>query len=312
MKYFFGEDSFTAKGRVLALAHEMQAQVLFVDEDDIKASSLESILDRSAGSLFGRTLVIFRDPLSYSDIIRDALADYVVQGGGNAIVFWQLENVDARLGLHKQLLKHADVEQFPGLMNDLDALQWVQRYVREYSQEKTSMSPDAVKLLIQKSGYDTWALASEIQKLCTGVSAITADQVAQAVTERMSDEASIFPLLEAIVAKRGDAAMRMLAIIMESGASERFVLSMLAYQFRLFLAIQAGLAQGDSLETIARTAKLHPIAIKKAAGIARRISLAAIHDVLVRIMASEKSLYTTTMDPRSIVTMLVATLATSA
>ena len=125
----------------------------------------------------------------------------------------------------------------------------------------------------------------------------------------MVGEASAFPLLEAISVKNSKASIGLLHTMIASGSSERFILSMIAYQYRLLLAIRMGIDQNMNSINISKLSKLHPIAIQKTMPIARRFSVPAIQDALLRIAGTERSMNTKkTMDERSIVTMLISSL----
>lgn len=135
------------------------------------------------------------------------------------------------------------------------------------------------------------------------------EQFMQPKEKHNQEDTSAFPLLQAIVAKKQQDAVRILTALIASGSSERFILSLLAYQFRLFLAVRIGRERGADVSTIHRATTFHPVAIQKAMPHASRMSLTAIEDALVRIGTTEKTINTSSMDPRSMVTMLVMALS---
>ncbi len=311
IRYFFGEDTRTARAEITAYANKSHAQVRFVDEDDIKKSSIESVFDSAKGSLFGASFLVFRDPLAYSEPIRTQILDYLTPERMKAdSIFWQRGGVDARSAMHKFLKKNAGVEQFPAIGDIRQGVQWVRAYMQEDGMQSDAMHQDAIMLLLQRVGFDTYALVSELQKLAAYKDVITKEDVEKIVPERSGAVASAFPLLEAITAKRPAIATGILQKMIEDGASERFIASMIAYQFRLFLAVRIGIDGSESASVISKQSKLHPIAVQKAMPMVRRLSIPAIQDALVRIAGVERSMNSNkTMDPRSIVTMLVVSLA---
>ncbi len=314
VRYFFGEDIVTARERIAALAQSMQAQLRFVDEKDILDASLEEITDHAKGSLFGISILIFRDPISYTDHIREKFAEYIASSDSAELLFWERGNPDARSSLHKLLKKNAEVEQFQNIADMQQGLKWIMSYIATHvnsADAHVTMSRDAMMLLLQRVGFDTFSLTSELQKLLAYTVSISREDVDRIVPERLVGESSAFPLLDAISVKNNKAAIGLLNKMIASGASERFILSMIAYQYRLLLAIRIGIEQSMDPMQISKLSKLHPIAIQKTLPIARRLSLSAIHDSLLRIVGTERSMNTnTTMDPRSIVTMLVSSLTT--
>lgn len=311
IRYFFGEDTRTARVKITAYAHQAHAQIRFVDEADITGSSIESIFDNAASSLFGASLVILRDPLSYSESIRTQIIEYCTPKNiKGETIFWQRGSADARSAVHKFLKKHADVEQFPEIKDVPFAVQWVGKYMQEVGANPEAIQHDAIISLLQRVGFDTHALASELQKLLAYKEIITKEDILHIVPERNNAVSSAFPLLEAITAKKATVATTILQTMITDGASERFITSMIAYQFRLFLAVRMGIERNDDIASISKQSKMHPIAIQKALPIARRLSIPVIQDALVRIAGVERSMNSNkTMDPRSIVTMLVVSLA---
>lgn len=243
IRYFFGDDIHTARGRIAALAHKENAALRFLDKDDVEEEPLESLLDCSH-TLFGKTIIVLRDVSSFPEHVRNELLALVEASSVSAdVIMWDRVLPDARLSFTKKMKNNAVCEQF---LQPKD----------HHSQEETSA----------------------------------------------------FPLLQAIVAKRQQDAVRMVAALIAGGSSERFILSMLAYQFRLFLAVRIGRERGADVSTIHRATTFHPVAIQKAMPHASRMSLPAIEDALVRIGITEKTINASSMDPRSMVTMLVMAL----
>ncbi|MCE9643196.1 MAG: hypothetical protein K8Q97_02595 [Candidatus Andersenbacteria bacterium] len=311
IRYFFGEDTRTARAKIAAYANKSHAQVRFVDEDDMRNSPIEAIFDSAKGSLFGVSLLVFRDPLSYSEAVRTQIIEYCTPENmkGDSI-FWQRGGADARSAVHKFLKKNAEVEQFPAIGDIQQGVRWIQNYIKEGGMKDDAIEQDAMISLVQRVGFDTYALASELQKLVAYKEVVTKDDVESIVPERSSAVPSAFPLLEAITAKKPIIATNILQSMIAGGASERFITSMIAYQFRLFLAVRMGIDNNESASVISKQSKFHPIAVQKATPIVRRLSVPVIQDALVRIAGVERSMNSNkTMDPRSIVTMLVIGLA---
>ncbi|MEO6077416.1 MAG: DNA polymerase III subunit delta [Candidatus Andersenbacteria bacterium] len=309
VEYFFGEDTRGARTHIAQHAHTAHADVVFIDEEDIKISSVESVFDKAQNSLFGKTTLILRDPLDYSQAIReDILSRFETLPAHADIIFWQRGNPDARSALHKFLSKHAAVKKFPAITTPQQGLAWIEAYIKN-NYSNIVMSGDAMLLLLEITGFDTYTLASELDKLCAYKINIQKNDVESIVPERTGAILNAFPLLEAITAKNKKSSLKILNAMLETGASERFITSMIAYQFRLFLAVRMGVENGNPA-SVAKLSKMHPIAIQKATPIVRRLSLSVIHDALARIASVERSMNSNnTMDDKSIVTMLVTGLS---
>lgn len=310
IQYFFGDDTITARGRIAALAEKEHAQIRFVDKGDVEELSLQSILDASHNSLFGKTIVVLRDVSTFPESVRNELLELAEQGVlSHELIAWDRTMPDARLTFTKKIKKTVQCEAFVQPKDPQSMAAWAAEYAkREYG--NSTFSPGVLAEIVQRVGQDMHAITSEVAK-CSVLASITAEDIARIVPQRAEQDTSAFPLLEAIVTRRSKDALRILGSLIDGGASERFVLSMLAYQFRLFLAVRIGREKNADVSAIHRATGFHPIAIQKAMPVVSRMQLAAITDALVRIGATEKTINTSSMDPRSMLTMLVVALARS-
>lgn len=301
IRYFFGDDTIMARGRIAELAKQENAQIRFVDKEDVGQQSLQSLLDSSHNSLFGKIVVVLRDVSTFPEDIRAQVLELAEKGETTGeIIAWDAAMPDARLSFTKKIKKIAYSEAFLQPKDEAGMVAW--------AATRTTLSPAVLAEIVKRVGQDVHALASEIAK-CSVLDSVTLHDIAQIVPERGQQDVSAFPLLEAIVAKRQKDAVRILGTLIDSGSSERFILSILAYQFRLFLAVRIGREKGADVSVIHRATAFHPVAIQKAMPVVSRISLASITDALVRIGSTEKTINTSSMDPRSMVTMLVIALA---
>lgn len=308
IQYFFGDDTIMARGRIAALATQKNAQIRFIDAEDVGEQSLESLFDASHQSLFGNTIVVLRDISTFPEEIRNQLLEIAQKGDlTHDVVAWDRTLPDARLTFTKKIKKTAHCESFLQPKDERGMVTWAQEYSKALGTD-TSLSPAILTEIVRRVGYDVSVVASEVAK-CSVLDTVTIADITRFVPECAFQETSAFPLLEAIVAKRNKDAMRILNSFIDSGSSERFVLSMLAYQFRLFLAVKIGREQGADVVTIHRATGFHPVAIQKAMPAVSRMSLAVITEALVRIGATEKTINAGGMDERSMVTMLVVSLS---
>ncbi len=308
IRYFFGGDTITARGRIDALATQRNAQIRFIDAEDLGEKSLESLFDASHNSLFGKTIVVLRHVSAFPEEIRSQLLGLIERGElAHDVIAWDCTMPDARLTFTKKIKKTAACESFLQPNDEQDMATWAAGYAKnQYSD--AIFSPAAIAEIVKRVGQDVNAVASEIAK-CSVATPLSVADIARLVPDRGVQDTSAFPLLEAIVARRSQDAVRILGNLIDGGSSERFVLSMLAYQFRLFLAVRIGRGKNMDVSGIHRATGFHPVAIQKAMPAVSRMSLFAITDALTRINATEKTINTSSMDPQSMVTMLVLSLA---
>lgn len=307
IEYLFGNDTLTARRLIADKASAIPATIRWVDAETFEQNeSVESILDSSQGSLLGGIVVVFRDPASYSEDVRIKLIEACEKKSGN-IIFWDRE-VDGRSSFHRKIKKLVPTQVFSQPRYEDEMVRWVSSYVQGLT-PRISIKKDAIEELVRRVGLDVWSISGEIEKLRVIQGDIDRSHVAQLIPMRHYSYESAFPLLEAIVRKQVVQATAILEAMQQDGATDRFILAMLAYQFRLFLAICVGREQGDSPTVIANKTGLHPVAIQKAIPVASRLSSVMVMDILTKIAAAEKSLTAKGMDGASLVMMLVVSLA---
>lgn len=297
IEYLFGDDTFSARKKIHEKARGISAAIRWVDKESIQNDSLEDTFNFAKGSLFGSVLLVIEDPSSYPEDVRDQILAKCTDAATGNIVIWD-KSVDKRLTFFKKIQKIVASEELQQPKTEDSMVFWIMEYAPEISRE-------AAQELVSRVGFDVWAAASEADKMRALPDAVRVSDVTQYVAQRDTANSTAFPLLNAIILKQQALALRLLTELLNEGASERFILAMLAYQFRLFLAIRMGKDSGQPVTTIHTKTGFHPIAIQKAMQGASRLSVATISEIISRIAMVEKSLNTTTMDPRSIVTMLI-------
>lgn len=109
------------------------------------------------------------------------------------------------------------------------------------------ISPQAVGLLAEMAGDNLWMLANEIEKLCLycGERRIDAEDIRQITS--YAREASVFPIIDAVVERRLSPAIRLMHQSLAEGMSPQYLLAMLTRQLRLMVqSLELGV-QGVSL-----------------------------------------------------------------
>lgn len=117
---------------------------------------------------------------------------------------------------------------------------------------KLEISPGAVRLLADLVGNDLWTLASELEKLATYTAgrAITEADVRELVASVR--EASIFALIDAVIARRPSVSLKLLRQLLATGTEPLQLLVMLARQYRLVLLAKELMATGLSPSAVAQ------------------------------------------------------------
>jgi len=144
-----------------------------------------------------------------------------------------IDLIDSKKSSNNPLLKKlsplAEVKTFP-LLRGGSLRTWIRQRV---TNEGGSITPQAVNLLAELIGGDLWAMSSEIQKLLLYAQrrSIGEDDVRQLVSH--AQEASIFPLVDAILEGQTGIAQRILHQLYQEGAPPTYILTMITRQFRL-------------------------------------------------------------------------------
>lgn len=300
IEYVFGDDTLTARETIQEKSLKLQASIRWVAKEDAEREPLESLFDSGKGSLLGRVVVVLENPSSYSEEVREKILSLCEKEYSGNVFLWD-KNVDKRLSFHKKIKQLVPSQETKQPFDEQGMVKWIASYAPD-------IPLDAVRVVASRVGFDVWAAKSELEKLAVLPSPVSASDVERVVALRDEVYGSAFPLLDAIMRKQKPLAVRMVGELLQGGASERFILSMLAYQFRLFLALRVGKGNGESVSSIHTKTGFHPVAIQKAMPMALRIPLDSIAEMLGKVAATEKSLITTTMDGKSIVTMLIISL----
>ena len=158
-----------------------------------------------------------------------SLKDYVKRMPESTV----LVMLDGRLRKDNLLLvplePQAKVSEFKPLRGD-ELRSWVQSRV---ATNQGSISPRALKLLSDFVGSNLQLLSVEIDKLCLYAQGrkIEEDDVRSLVAEAV--EASVFDMVDAILERRADEAIRLLRQLKDEGSAPPYLLFMVTRQFRL-------------------------------------------------------------------------------
>ena len=133
--------------------------------------------------------------------------------------------------LLKKMAKTAQVHDFPP-MKGPRLEQWIKSRV---AAQGATISPHAVKPLIETAGVDLWVLANEIDKLALYARGRRIEEADVHQVSSFAREANIFAMVDAIAEKRLPPAMRLLHQLLSEGTPPTHLLTMMARQVRLMV-----------------------------------------------------------------------------
>ena len=167
-------------------------------------------------------------------------------------------------------------------------------WVRERAARKgATVASSAIAKLVERVGSDLWAMDGELEKLAAyrGDEPITGDDVEALVAD--SREASIFDLVDAIMDKRTEAAIRALNVLMENGATGPYLISMVARQARLVAIAQELAAERvPHNEWASRLGTSSDFVVRKTAEQARRVPQEAVHGLYRLLLKADMGMKT--------------------
>jgi DNA polymerase III delta subunit len=321
--YFYGQDTYAARGAISALADENGARLHWLEAPDLAERGAAGLVASGSMGLFGRELFVARDVSGWSKGLQDDLLASLARAGRSIdCVVWDRGVTDRRSALYRQLARPAakpgerastagpDGLRLAGqarefsLPSPTEAAQWI---ADEAVRRGGKIDRSAARLLVDLAGVDRWQLTAELDKLLLSDEAITVAAVRREVPP--SGSAEIFSTLDALSRGRRQQAVSSVMTLLQNGESEFYILSMLAYQFRTLHAIRRGLEQGHGQGEIARAAGLAPYAVQKNYPHAQRFSLAVLREALARILATDFAIRRGVVDQRTAVLLLVLSLA---
>lgn len=187
------------------------------------------------------------------------------------------EKLDERKKITKVLRKYGKTLEANKLTED-ELYAWV-----KHKAEKSGIHIDysAIEKFLSLTGTNLFLINSELEKLIiyAGKDKKITVEMVESLTSR-SLEQNIFELIDKIVHRKIDEALRIYYDLLKQNEEPIKILSLLAGQFRLIYQVKEFARRGYGQKQIAGYLKVHPYRVKLAAGQARLFR----DDELVRIL----------------------------
>jgi DNA polymerase III subunit delta len=179
------------------------------------------------------------------------------------------EKLDERKKITKALKKYATVVEAKKL-SERELRSWVRERA---AINKVEIDEDAIDLLLALAGTNLMMLTKELDKLSLFVS--ESNRIDSEVVERLtarSLEQNIFALVDKVVHRRIEEALRIYYDLLKQNEEPIKILSVLAGQFRLIYQVKELSRRGYGQQKIAGFLKVHPFRVKLAAGQAKHFT----------------------------------------
>lgn len=213
--------------------------------------------------------------------------------------------INDRNPLLRELMSATRVKSFP-LLKELPLRQWVERRVAGAG---STISPQAVALMVRFVGNDLWTMANEVDKLVlfTGGRRIEEADVRSVVS--YSQEANVFAMVDAILEFRGSVAQELLQQLFRQGAAPAQLLVMLSRQVRIIFQVKEmrdlGKSRGDIQSKLGLTSDF---LLRKAWQQADKYSPARLHELYHKLLETDISIKTGKFDGELALNILIAEL----
>ncbi len=184
--------------------------------------------------------------------------------------------LDKRLGYYKFLKKATDFREFAPL-DRAGLARWLAATVKE---QGGSLSPADAAYLVDRVGANQQLLASELDKLLLYDPNITRTSI-NLLTDAVP-QSTIFELLEAAFAGNARAALGLYDEQRAMKVEPQQIIAMLAWQLHVLALIKT--AENRAPDQIASEAKLNPYVMRKSAGVARKLSLAQLKQLIAELL----------------------------
>lgn len=281
--FLYGEDSFRSRNHLQKMLSKFKA--------DRDPSDLNSIrIDREAGRGSGVFEEIFAAPflaekrmVVLENFLMSATKDELAEllaiveekklPRTTILVLWEARtkfNTKAAKELASVLAKEKYSQEFE-LLSGTKLAAYVSSL---FSERGVQASREAVYGLEQAVGGDMWRLNSLVDQLCAfsdyGQREVSEDDVFCFVDR--SDEDKIFALVDAIIARNGKEAFKLLGMQYSLGKDSAYVFAMILRQFRIMLSIEDAVSSGVDSKSIAKKLSLHPFVVNRTRHVLSRFS----------------------------------------
>ena len=219
----------------------------------------------------------------------------------NIIVFHQSEGFSKKDSLYSFLRKKTKKQDFQEFIpfNEVNLKKWIKIKLHEL---QGSIEDKALDELIVFVGNDLWQMENEIYKLINFKEGkeITVEDIHFLVRPKI--ETNIFKTIEAIAFKNKKKALELFQFHLDEGAQILYLLSMIAYQFRVLLIMKDLIERGLS---ISQNSNLHPFVVRKARPLVDEFTFSELKKIYQKILKIDTDIKTGKIEPRTAIDLLI-------
>ena len=171
------------------------------------------------------------------------------------------------------------------LLKGGDIHNWVSK---EFLSFGVRIERDALALFLEYTGNDLWKIQSEINKLanyCQDRQRVVIDDIKLLIHSKQ--DINIFQTIEAIANKDEARALKLIHNHIQKGDNELYILTMIAYQFKILLTIRDLIDKSKKYEEIGKELKMHPFVLRKNYKQAMLFKMAELKNIYNKILETD-------------------------
>ena len=305
-KLIHGKDTFLslreARQEVKNLMDKDKEKVS-IDGDKISPDEFSDILN--ASSLFSSKRILFVKRLyrnKKKDTLQEILLKYLAtEHNETDIILWEDQKIRSITKYYKYFQKSKDIFESPEL-NKRTFLTWAQE---EINTNKTKMDKESIRLLSERSNFNTETFSNEIQKLkLTGKETFTKEDIINNSTDTL--EYDIWKLIDSINSEKEiSERMEVLEKILSQEVDVNYIISMLARNLRLTVLIKDLSEKNTSLKDIASTLRIPPFTIPQMMKTAKEYSFEKISLLYEKLSSLDYEVKRGSIEPGLGLTLLI-------
>lgn len=282
LKIFTGDNKLLIKRRLAEFDGELTRL-------DVKTMTLGEFRDvLSAQGLFVEKRLIVADETSANSAIWQWLTDQAESINDDELTTLALveTKADGRSKLIKQAKKQGWLEDYPTPNRLPEALTWLKKEAGELG---LKLAPAELKLVIERVGFDAWALSLALEKLSLLPPPITSDLIKQYIAPNLS--VNVFAVADALLAGQASELVGLIDDLEAVNANPHEFFGLITSQISNLLLIKA-LGKQRALTEL----KLHPFVADKLAQVANKTELATIKQMITILTETDDKIKTTGQD----------------
>lgn len=267
--FFHGANTYAVKRQVNQMADAYLERagsdfgLVRMDGTNVHLQELAAALRASPFLATSRLVIV--DGLASNKALASSLAELLGMVPNTTVAVFCESTVDQRTASYKALIKADKVVKFD-LLTGSALMNWIKA---ETERQEGTITPGAMRELVDLSGTDQWRLSEELNKLVNYDRQVTEETVRLLVSP--SVERSIFKLVEAMTAGRADSALADFHGLLRQRESVMLVLNMIQWHLRNLLYAKSAPGSMPPAE-LARFASMSPYVAEKSMDTQRGLS----------------------------------------